>query len=95
MHERYLNDNGVVHFTIASDYGIAGEVLLPITLVEDLENHMNAFDGVLKYPFKSIILNALMVYMAYIHCELIPFDSVKEDIKKAVEFDMLQEVAVE
>ena len=95
MNEKYLNDKDVVYFNLSSQFGINGEIMLPLTLVEDLKEHAHAFDGVLKYPFQSIILNALMVYMRYIHCELIPFDSVKEDMEKAVELDMLQEVVVQ
>lgn len=95
MNEKYLNDKGMVHFTIASDYGINGEILLPITLVEDLENHMNEFKGVLNHPFKSVILNALIVYMEYINAELIPFASVKADIERCIELDMKEMMVVD
>lgn len=93
MNNKYLNDNYMVHFKIQSDYGVNEEIMLPLELVLDLEEHMNAFDNVLKYPFKSVILNALCVYMAYLDCELIPFNEIiKSLLRNESERDMEQEL---
>ena len=95
MNEKYLQDEDVVHFKISSKFGINGEIMLPLTLVEDLKEHMNAFDGVVKYPFNSVILNALCVYMDYLNCELIPFDEhIKRLLRNESEKDLEQEMVV-
>ena len=39
MNEKYLNDEDVVQFKISSKFGINGEILLPLCLVEDLKEH--------------------------------------------------------
>ena len=94
MNEKYLNDEDMVQFKISSKFGINGEILLPLCLVEDLKEHMDAFDGVVKYPLNSVVLNAFIVYMNYINAELVSFDSVKSFLEDCVERDM-QEMVVE
>ena len=66
--------------------------MLPLSLVEDLKENMNAFYGVVSYPFDTVILRAFITYMNYIHCELIPFDEhLKELLKAEHERDMEEE----
>lgn len=77
MNKKYLEDEDVVHFNISSQFGINGEIMLPLSLVEDLKEHMYAFDGVVKHPLNTTILDAFLVYMNYINCELVSFESVK------------------
>ena len=94
MNSKYLLDEDVVHIKLESHFGINGEIMLPLTLVEDLKEHVDAFDGVVKYPLNSVILNALMVYMNYINCDLVSFESVKPFLEDCVERDM-QELVVD
>ena len=94
MNDKYLEDEDVVHFKIESKFGVNGEIMLPLSLVEDLKEHMNAFNGVVKYPLNTVILSAFGVYMDYINCELVRFDGVKDFIVECVERDM-KEVVVE
>lgn len=94
MNEKYLDDEDLVYFKIESKIGVDAEIILPLKLVEDLQEHIGAFDGVVTYPFNSVIFNALCVYMDYIHAELIPFDCVKADVERCMELD-LQEMVVE
>ena len=82
MNDKYLEDEDVVHFKIESKFGVNGEIMLPLSLVEDLKEHMNAFDGVVKYPLNTVILSAFCTYMDYINAELIPFESVTYSIVK-------------
>ena len=77
MNEKYLQDEDVVQFKISSKFGINNEIMLPLSLVENLKEHIHAFDGVVKYPFNNVILLAFATYMDYLNCELIPFDSIK------------------
>ena len=92
MNEKYLQDEDVVHFKISSRFGINDEIMLPLSLVEDMKEHMDLFDGVVKYPLNSVILNAFATYMDYINCELIPFDSIKPFLD---ELNVENEVVVE
>lgn len=95
MNEKYLQDEDVVHFKIGSRFGINDEIILPLSLVEDLKEHMKPFEDSVKYPLNSMIFNALCVYMDYINCELIPFDdSIKQMIVEQTERDM-QEMVME
>ena len=92
MNEKYLQDEDVVQFKISSRFGINDEIMLPLSLVEDMKEHMDLFDGVVKYPLNSVILNAFATYMDYINCELIPFDSIKPFLD---ELNVENEVVVE
>lgn len=93
MNEKYLQDEDVVHFNISSKFGINGEIMLPLTLVQDLKEHAHAFDGVIKYPLNTTILNAFLVYMDYINCDLVSFRSIKPFLDECGE--ELDQVVVE
>ena len=96
MNEKYLQDKDIVHFKISSRFGINDEIMLPLSLVEDLKEHIHEFDGVVKYPFNNVILLAFATYMDYLNCELIPFDSIKpflDDLN--VEYEMVVEQCLE
>ena len=95
MNEKYLHDEDVVLFNISSRFGINGEIMLPLSLVEDLKEHMDAFVDVVKYPLNSVIFNALCVYMDYINCDLVSFESVKPYIEDCIDRDLEQEMVVE
>lgn len=94
MNQEYIDDEDLVYFRIESNFGINNEIILPLSLVEDLKEHINAFDAVLKYPLNSVIFNALSVYMDYINAELVSFESVKPHMERCMELDM-QEMMVE
>ena len=94
MNLEYLEDKDMVNINLSSHFGINGEINLPLSLVEDLMNHINAFDGVVKYPLNSVVFHALMVYMDYINCDIVSFDEVKPFIVDCTGKDM-QEIMVE
>ena len=94
MNEKYLDDEDFVYFNIESKIGVNNEIMLPLTLVKDLQKHISEFSGVVTYPINSVVFNALCVYMDYINAELVPFDSVKPDIERCMELD-IQEMAIE
>ena len=94
MNNKYLDNEDYVNFKIESKIGINTEIMLPLSLVEDLKEHVDAFDGVVTYPINSVVFHALCVYMDYVKAELVRFDSVKPFIDKAVDVD-LQEMVVE
>lgn len=93
MNDAYVECEDWVHFEIKSDYDdMDTEIMLPLSLVEDLKENMTAFYGVVPYPFDTVILRAFITYMNYIHCELIPFDEhLKELLKAEHEKEMQQE----
>ena len=94
MNEKYLLDEDMVHVKLASKFGINGEVALPLSLVEDLKEHMNLLNGAFENPLNTVVVSALATYLDYINCELVPFESVKPDIERCIELDM-QEMVVE
>lgn len=93
MDDAYLEFQDMVHFTIQSNFGINEKIMLPLPLVKDLQEHMDAFDGVVKYPFNSVILHALFCYLDYINCELIRFDNIKQFLDE-LSVDVQQEMMV-
>ena len=93
MKNDYVECEDLVYFEIKSNYDdMHTKIALPLTLVEDLREHMTAFYGVVPFPFDTVILRAFITYMNYIHCELIPFDEhLKELLKAEHEKEMQQE----
>lgn len=96
MNNNYMECEDLVYFEIKSDYDdMDTKIALPLSLVEDLKEHMTAFYGVVSFPFDAVILRAFITYMNYIHCDLIPFDDhIKELLKAEHERDMQQEDVV-
>ena len=95
MNDAYMECQDVVQFTIQSDFGGVNEtIMLPLTLVEDLQEHINSFDGAVVYPINSVVFYALCVYLDYINVELVRFDMVKADVERCMELD-IQEMMVE
>ena len=95
MDHKYVDDEDMVQFNIQSDFTkVTEQIFLPLSLVEDMQKHIGAFDGVVSNPSNSVIFHALCVYMDYINAELVRFDMVKADVERCMELD-LQEMVVE
>lgn len=94
MNKKYLDNEDYVNFKIESKIGINTEIMLPLSLVEDLKEHVDAFDGAVTYPINSVVFHALCVYMDYVKAELVRFDSIKPHLERCMELDM-QEMVIE
>ena len=95
MDHKYLDDKDMVEFTIQSDGGCVDEtIMLPLRLVEDLQEHITSIGGAVKYPTNSVVFHALCVYLDYINAELVRFDMVKADVERCMKL-YLQEMMLE
>ena len=95
MDTNYAECKDMVQVTIQSDAGGVNEnIMLPLRLVEDLQEHITSFNGAVKYPLNNVVFHALCLYMDYIKGEIVRFDWVKADVDRCIELD-LKEMMVE
>lgn len=83
MVNQYLEDTNTVSFSVKSEFNnIDEKIVLPLSLVEDLQSKMVSYGIDSEHAFNTLILVAFDVYMDYVNGDLVKLDFDKKIIEK-------------